>query len=89
MWRKRVRAGGTAADRGVDTFHMRDFSQQQTRRFRRIPGLRQCGAGWQLQVDLGLGVVIGRNEALGQQRDQHQGADKKRRCGAHGEPAVL
>ena len=86
---KRVRACTATANRGVNAFHVFDRHQQLAGVFGAFLGLRQSGPWRQLHIDLGLGVVIGRDEALGQQGHQHDRADEKQRGQHHGDQTVL
>ena len=68
---------------------MLDLRQKLARGLGRDQRVGQLAAGRQLQVDLGLAVVIRRNEPGGEQRYQHQRAHKKpTRCQGR-PPAVL
>ena len=86
---KRVGTRRTATDGGVNAFDVRHLVQQLPGGFGAGLGLGQLGARGQLQIHLGLAVVVGRNEARGQQRHQGQRTDEKRQRAQHRPPAVL
>ena len=87
--RKRVTTSCASAHRGVHRLHMRNLADQQPSGFGSSLGLCQPGAGRQLQIDLRLRVVVRRNEARGQQRNQKERADKENASCHHRDPAVL
>ena len=62
---KRVGTRRTATDGGVNTFDVRHLVQQLPGGFGAGLCLGQLGARGQLQIHLGLAVVVGRNEAGG------------------------
>ncbi len=86
---KRVCAHGAATGCGVDAAHMRHFANEGARLLGRRAGLCQRGSWRQFQIDLGLGVVVRRYEATGNQGHQKQGTDEKANGGEHGDPAVV
>ena len=86
---KRVGTRCTATDGGVNAFHMRHLAQHLPRGFGAGLGLGQLGAGGQLQIHLGLAVVVGRDEAGRQQGHQGQGANEKRQRTQNRPPAVM
>ena len=85
---KRVTPCAAAANGGVDTHHMLYLADQQARLLGSAFGLRQRRARRQLQVDLGLRIVVGRDEAGGQQRDQGHRTKKENGGSHHGLEAV-
>ena len=88
LHRERVAARAAATHRGVDTLHMRHAGYQPPRVLGCGFGLEQRCARRQLQIDLGLRVVVGWYEAGRQQRDQrHRAEEEQGRCG-HGAQAV-
>ena len=74
---KRVAAGTATTHRGVNALDLGNLERELARLLRQFHRLRQCCARWQLQVNLGLRVVIGGYEALGQQRHQRHRSGKK------------
>ena len=87
-WRKRIRPCGATANGGVNALNVLHAAEQMARGLCGIARLAQRRARWQLQVHLGLRVVIRRNKSGGQQRDEHDGAYKKRSCCAQRDPAM-
>ena len=88
LWRKRVAAGRTGTDGGVHRLDVVQGADQHARLLGGVNGLLQRRAGRQLDVDLGLRVVVGRDEALWQQRNQHDGPGEKQAGAEHGDPAM-
>ena len=68
---------------------MRDLGHQFTSPLGRRPRLSKRRTGRQLDMDLGLRVVVRRDEPGGQQRDQQDRSDEERGRGQHRDQAML